>query len=315
MQLSIPSKQLSLSNEGLKRKIKRLIFTNAENGIPNEEIFKLKEELYFYSALSCSKAKKYFSIICCISYLRSTSDSFMINFNNVDWREAISNIETYIQMNPHSADIREYDDAAMLCKSAQNLIKMGASISLEGGRLIVKNPDFIENKIIQITKNVSIFSLYEHMLADLLYHNESNRLMYKQVMVPISEILPYNYLIRNSKNCTPNIGENNSEDVEELIALASDFIAIHYPFNHVPDISPPSQTKLKSKEYISSIINQYNYYHIKQSDIKYVISLIDFLQDNLAKYIKLSNFDLDPIKKLAIIIRDNSDKKTLTAYT
>lgn len=311
MQPCIPHDQPSISDGDLKSKIKCQIFTNNENGIPYAEILKLKEELYYYSSLCCSEAKKYFSIIHCISYLRSTSDSLIIDFNNSNWKEAISNIESYIRMDPHCGEIFECDDAAVLSESAKNLINIGASISLENGRLIINNPDFIENEIIQRIKNISIFSLYEHMLSDLFYHEESHRLMYDTKMIPVNKIIPYNYLIRNSKKCTSDVAKNNKKEIDELISLTTDFIAIHHPYNHKLDIYPPTKEDLDSKEYISSIINQYNYYYIKQSDIDYVISIIDFLQDNLANHVSLSNYDLTPIKQIAIIIRDNSDKKNI----
>lgn len=312
MQPCIPSEQPSISDEDLKRKIKCQIFTNNENGIPYAEILKLKEELYYYSSLCCSEAKKYFSIIHCISYLRSTSDSFIIDFNNSNWKEAISNIESYIRMDPHCGEIFEFDDAAVLSESAKNLINIGASISLKNGRLIIDNPDDIESIIIEKINSISIFSLYERMLSNLNFHPKAKRLISKTWSNLSAAKTPYNYIFHLSKHCLFENASTDSDFIDKSLILVKDFTNIVYPTNQNNSIKQPSNEEYKSGTYITSFINQYNYYDIKQANIDYVIAILDYLNRELNNHLKLTNYDLNYIIGLAKIIKENSKDKSIS---
>lgn len=283
------------SKDEVKKKVRELLQSNENTGMPYRNIKKLETELYYLSEFSDKKYRQYHRILRIITCITNGPD-YVIKFDNERWKDIIicilSNTEHFVSC---MKIVEEYET---LGKYALDLEKIGCIITIAKDELKIQNPEVIEKILIEKISKVSIFKYYAYLLSHLIYHQATHTFKYKYNTYIHNELHPYQYLINLSMYCAPGGEDNQDERIKEVFSLAMQYTSIRFPVTNVIPIFKPSKDEVLSQRYLQSFVNECNYYTIKQNSAKFVSQFVRYISANITQHVKLRNADFTALVEI-----------------
>lgn len=299
----------SYSDKEIKQLVIDTLRSNCGKSTPRYNLNRLRQELFYLGKLHDNNYYKYYEIV---SWLLDClpADVQVKNISDVSWLDAISYIKKYIKAHGNQP-IGEFDCQAYV-EYAQNLQDMGAEICIENSMLSIENYDDMERLLIAKVADICVFDYYKYLVDCLTYHDDVGIYIPKDINHIMPERLPLQYLINLSKHCASVSKIDHGTKIDEVFSLARNLIAVQHTIPHFFSFAPARSEEILDQSYLESFVNYRNYYYIKQCSLKYVCTMINYINENIHKHVHLNNPDLACFVQLSSMLASLSEKGGLS---